>query len=166
MYTLRKLPPVCLVIALVQLITGRLRFSDKYLGAEVKNEDGSIFRVFRNIKTQNRISSPDACVFVVSFKFARLSHKANKMASIIPMLLIAGFPGFIQKLYAWDPENGHWQGIYEWDSIRYLEAYKRSFVFRTMNRRAIEGTVQANVRPNVHLSDFMDGNVLSKNKSL
>ena len=151
---IRKLPPVCLVIALVKLITGSLKLSKEYLGAKVKNENGDIFRVFRNIKTQKKTTYRGACVFVVSFKFAHLSHAANKIASIIPMLLIAGFPGFIQKLYAYNPQNGYWQGIYEWKSKQHLEAYKKSFVFRMMNKRAKKGTVKF-YEPNYsHVSDF------------
>jgi hypothetical protein len=138
---IRKILPVCLCIALTRLLSGRLRLSNDYLGSEVKNEDGNVYRVFRNIKTQKAFSSPDSCVFVVSFKFARLSYKANKLASLIPMLLIAGFPGFIQKMYAVNDINGYWMGMYEWTSKKHLDAYKKSFVFRMMNKRAIHSSI-------------------------
>lgn len=153
---IRKLPPVCLLIALAKIITGNLKLSKEYLGAEVKNQDGYIFWVFRNIKTQNRPSTNEACVFVVSFKFAHLSFSANKITSMIPMLLIAGFPGFIQKLYAYNPENGYWQGMYEWKSKQDLEAYKKSFVFRMMNKRAIKNSITTFVLADYNLSYFMD----------
>jgi len=55
MNKIRKIPPVCLCLALAKLLTGSIRLSKEYLGAEVKKEDGNVFRVFRNIK--NHLSS-------------------------------------------------------------------------------------------------------------
>lgn len=158
MFGIRKIPPVCLFVAITRLLLGKLRFSRKYLGANVRSADGKTFRVFRNIKIQKEKQSPDICVFVVSFKFARLSHSANKIASIIPMLMIAGFPGFIQKMYAVNEENGYWQGMYEWRSKQYLEAYKKSFVFRMMNKRAKTGTVKSYELKNSHLFELIEAN--------
>ena len=143
-------------LALAKLLTGSIRLSKEYLGAEVKKEDGNVYRIFRNIKNQKQISSPDACVFVVRFKFARLSHSANKVASIIPMLLIAGYPGFIQKMYAVNAKNGYWQGMYEWKSKQHLDAYKKSFVFRMMNKRSLKETLQSQTISKYHLSDLIE----------
>jgi len=144
--SIRSLPPFCFCVALLKLMTGSLKLSRKYLGMEVNNETGEVFRIFRNITTKKIDSAPDSCVFIVSFKFRHLSHQANKIASIIPMLLIAGFPGFIQKLYAYNPENGYWQGMYEWKSMKYLQAYQKSFVYRMMNRRAIKESLKTQTR--------------------
>lgn len=140
---IRKIPPLCLVIALAMLVTGRLRLSRSYLGTKVRNDNGDVYRVFRNIYMHHLSKNPDGCVFVVSFKFARLSHRSNKLASIIPMLLIAGFPGYRQKLYGVNVRNGYWQGMYEWASEAHLGAYKKSFVFRMMLKRAKTGTVNS-----------------------
>ena len=82
---LRKNPFVCLIVSLLRLLIGRLRLSKQYLGNSL-------------------INSNPKCVFIVSFKFSRLSQKANKIASIIPMLLITGFPGFETKIYAVNKE--------------------------------------------------------------
>ena len=138
---IRKIPPVCIVVAFVKLFTGCLKLTVEYLGIELKYEDGNVFRVFRNIKAQKQDSSFDSCVFVVSFKFARLSHKANEVASFLPMMLIAGFPGFIQKMYAVNDQSGYWMGMYEWKSKQHLDAYKKSLVFRMMNKRAVNESV-------------------------
>jgi hypothetical protein len=156
MNKIRKIPPVCLLIAFAELLIGRLRLSKEYVGATVRNKEGQAFKVFRNIKIDKNIQSFGSCVFVVNFKFARLSHRANKVASIIPMLLIAGLPGFVQKLYAVNKENGYWQGMYEWRSVNYLEAYQHSFVYRMMNKRARKGTVQSHMISNCHLSDLIE----------
>ena len=72
------------------------------------------------------------------------------------LLLIAGFPGFVQKLYAVNKETGYWQGMYEWRSVNHLEAYKKSLVYRMMNKRALKGTVQEHVISNRNLSDLIE----------
>ena len=91
-------------------------------------------------------------------KFASLTHKANKIASIIPMLLIAGFPGFNTKMYAANNKNGYWQGMYQWKSKQTLEEYKQSFVFKMMNKRAIKNTVSSMEFENHQLINFVEQN--------
>jgi hypothetical protein len=152
---LRKLPPVCLSVALLDFLTGNLRMSREFVGCKTISDDGQAFTIFRQIKKRKPEIFDDCTTFVVKFKFARLSHRANKLASIIPMLLIAGFPGFVQKLYAVNNETGYWQGMYEWKSVNHLESYKKSFVYRMMNKRALKGTVQSRMIPNCHLSDLI-----------
>lgn len=145
---LRKLPPVCLLISLAGMLTGRLRLSLRHRGEAMRMEDGSVFRIFRNFKmirqstTQHSQSFQQSCVFVVRFKFSRLSHSANKIASVLPMMIIAGSPGFQQKIYAVNPDNGYWQGMYQWESLAHLEEYKKSFIYRMMNKRAIPESIQ------------------------
>lgn len=148
---IRILPPVCLSIAILRLLSGRLRISREFVGCDTIPEDGQVFTIFRQITNLNVEYSDSRITFVVRFKFAHLSHKANKLASIIPMLLIAGFPGFVQKCYAVNKENGYWQGMYEWESEKHLDAYKQSFVFRMMNKRAIKETVHSSTLSNGHL---------------
>jgi hypothetical protein len=72
------------------------------------------------------------------------------------MLLIAGYPGFMQKIYALNPKNGYWQGMYQWKSITHLEAYKKSFVFRMMNKRALIGSVQLDKVKNYQLDKLLN----------
>ncbi len=153
---MRKTAIVCLTISLIRLLTGRLRFSRKYLDTSIKMENGKRFKIFRHITMYplNKISID--CVFIVNFKFAHLSHKANKIASIIPMLMITGFPGFVAKIYAVNPEDGYWQGMYQWKSIKHLEEYKKSFVFRMMNKRAIQETIKSVEMTNQNLFDIID----------
>lgn len=151
----RILPPVCLSIAIFKLLTGKLRMSSEYVGRKTCIEDGQVFTIFRQIKNREAVYSDSQITFVVSFRFARLSHPANKLASLLPMLLIAGFPGFVQKIYAVNKETGYWQGMYEWKSEDHLDAYTKSFVFRMMNKRALKGTVQSQTISNVQLNDLM-----------
>ncbi|MFC2126699.1 hypothetical protein ACFLU5_18085 [Bacteroidota bacterium] len=153
----RKSPPVCLGISLIRLIAGNLRYSKTYLGNTVIMEDGSEFRIFRHITIHPLNQDNSTIVFIVRFKFAHLSHNANKLASIIPMLLITGFPGFITKMYAVNLINGYWQGMYQWKSADHLQEYKKSFVFRIMNKRAIRDSISSSEFQNPNLIDLIEG---------
>ena len=152
----RILPPVCLSIAMLELLNGRLGISREFVGRRIVNDDGQVFTIFRHIKKRKASITEHRTVFVVRFKFARLSFKANKLASMIPMLLIAGYPGFVQKVYSVNRENGYWQGMYEWESARHLEAYWLSFVYRMMNKRALKGSVQSYTIPYGRLSGLIE----------
>ena len=138
---IRKSPPVCLFAALIKIYIGRMSLSREHLGEYIGNDPREIYTVFRNFLDLKGKSSEDGNLLLVSFKFARLSHQANKLVSLIPMLFIAGFPGFQQKVYAVNSLNGHWMGIYQWRSADDMENYKRSFVFRMMKKRAIDSSL-------------------------
>jgi len=153
---MRKTPVICLIISVIRLLTGRLRFSRKYLDTSIEMESGKRFIIFRYITKYPLTQVDGECVFIVSFKFARLSHKANKLTSIIPMLMITGFPGFVAKMYAVSPDDGYWQGMYQWKSIEYLEDYKKSFVFKMMNKRAIKYSITKMEMINIKLTNFID----------
>ena len=152
----RKSPPVCLFISIGRLLTGKLKLSKHYLKDTVKMEDGQEFIIFRHITDYPVIDNEHAVTFIVRFKFARLSHNANRFASIIPMLLITGFPGFQTKIYAVNVGNGYWQGMYQWKSKKHLEEYKNSFVYKMMNKRAITDTIRSNEFSNKKLTDFIE----------
>ena len=156
----RRSPLVCLTISLFRLAIGKLRLNDLYLDKTVLMKDNSKYKIFRHITIKSVQNDAASTVFIVSFKFASLSHKANKKASIIPMLLISGFPGFVKKIYAVNPENGYWQGMYQWKSLKDLEEYKKSFVFSIMNKRAIPGSINSFEIENENLSNFIEGCML------
>ena len=82
MNSLRKIPLVCLVVSLFRLLSGRLRLSKKYVGLEVRTETEEIFKVFRHIQLESDSKNSESCVFVVRFKFSRLSYKANEIISL------------------------------------------------------------------------------------
>ena len=159
---LRKSPPVCLFISIGRLLTGKLKLSKHYLKDTVKMEDGQHYTIFRHITVFPLEDTEQAVTFIVRFKFARLSHNANLYASIIPMLLITGFPGFQTKMYAVNKENGYWQGMYQWKSLEYLEEYKRSFVYKVMNKRAIPKTIKSIQYENKSLDNVIKEKVRNK----
>jgi hypothetical protein len=158
----RKSPPVCLFISIGRLLTGKLKLSKHYLKDTVKMEDGQQYTIFRHITVSPLKDTKQAITFIVRFKFARLSHNANRFASIIPMLLITGFPGFQTKMYAVNKKNGYWQGMYQWESLEYLEEYKRSFVYKLMNKRAIPKTIKSVQYENKSLHNFMNEKDINK----
>ncbi|MBN2773984.1 MAG: hypothetical protein JXR31_07020 [Prolixibacteraceae bacterium] len=120
----------------------KLRISRSLKGNIVKTKNGEDYIIFRQIIKYPVFHEKSDCIFIVRFKFRHLSHKQNKIASVIPMLLIAGHPGFKAKIYSVNPNNGYWQGIYVWKSQIFLDIYKKSFVFGMMNKRAIPETIK------------------------
>ncbi|WP_167619485.1 hypothetical protein [Maribellus sediminis] len=151
----RKSPPLCLFISIGRLLAGKLKLSKQYLKDTVKMEDGQEFIIFRHITDYPVKNIEQAVTFIVRFKFARLSHNANRFASIIPMLLITGFPGFQTKMYAVNKNNGYWQGMYQWESMENLEEYKNSFVFKVMNKRANPESIKSTHYENKSLYTFI-----------
>ena len=77
------------------------------------------------------------------------------------MLLITGVPGFVAKCYAVDHNSGYWQGMYQWKSMKHLEEYKKSFVFKMMNKRAIKETIKSIELNNQILTDFIEDNTVN-----
>jgi hypothetical protein len=146
------------MVAVYQLVRGALRFSKEYLETRIVTGDGEQFTVFRHmhLRKENVGRSDAPTVFVVRFKFAKFSYKTNRVLSCIPILFIAGFPGFRDKLWMVNEEDGYWQGVYQWDTARCVEDYQGSFVLSMMTRRAIPETVSHEILPNTSLKDYMD----------
>lgn len=153
---IRKIPLVCLCISIGRLLSGKLKLSKGYLNAAVKMKDGQEFIIFRHITDYPVTDTGQAVTYIVRFKFRRLSHLANKFASIIPMLLISGFPGFQTKMYAVNKENGYWQGMYQWKTRKHLEEYLESFVYKMMNKRAIQESISSWEYHNQKLINYID----------
>ena len=151
----RQIPLVCLLISVFRIFFGKLKYSKEYTGRTVKMDDGSIFTIFREIKRFPINSLDSECVFIVRFKFKHLGFKANKLASKIPMFLIAGQSGFVAKCYAVNHQNGFWQGMYQWKTMKDLDNYKHSFIYKMMNKRAIPETIQSWVFKNQKLNEFI-----------
>jgi len=153
----RRLPPICAFVAVLRFLTGRLRFENRHVGGVFVMEDGQRFRAFRHLSQEasGARARTSPAVFVVRFKFARFSQGLNRLLSLVPVPLIGGFPGFRHKLWMVDEETGCWRGVYEWESAEAVEAYRRSFVLRAMNRRAAPGTVSCSVILQTRLGDYL-----------
>jgi len=153
-----RLPPVCALVAALRGIIGRLRFERRYVGSVLVMEDGQRFRVFRRLSLRGSGAGGQVspAVLVVRFKFARFSQGLNRWLSLIPVPMIGGYPGFRDKLWMADEETGYWQGVYEWESPEAIEAYRRSFVLRTMNRRAAPQSISYAVMERTQLADYVN----------
>jgi len=159
----RRLPPVCALVAVLRMLTGRLRLESRYVGGILVMEDGQRFRVFRHLSLrgneEREQSAPAPAVLVVRLKFARFSQTLNRLLSLIPVPLIGGYPGFRRKLWMVQEETGYWQGVYEWESTEAVEAYRRSFVLHTMNRRAEPRSVSQTVVLRATLENYVGGRI-------
>lgn len=156
---LLRLPPVCLLVAGVQALLGRLRFRRRLVGRELVMDDGRRFRVFRHLSLRSSNGVAPA-VLVVRFRFATFSQRVNRLLSLVPVPLIGGFPGFQVKLWMVDEETGDWQGVYQWESAAAVELYRRSFVLGMMNRRAAPGSLTTTVIPQTRLVDYLEGRIV------
>ena len=152
---LRKSPPVCFVISLLRFLSGTLKYSKEYVGDRVRMKNGEEFEIFRHVTVNQHSSETAGALFIIRFKFARLTYKVNEFISQFPMLLITGFPGFRKKMYAVNYANGYWQGIYQWESIEALEAYRKSFVLALMNKRALKNSVTFDIIDKQDLKTFI-----------
>ena len=122
-------------------------------------EDDRRFRVFRHLsRGTGREGTP--AVLVVRFEFKRFSQRVNGFLSLVPVPLIAGFPGFRDKVWMVDEDSGDWQGVYEWESADAVEQYRGSFVLAVMNRRAVPGTLSYEVNPRMRLTDYLERRVV------
>jgi hypothetical protein len=154
--SVRNNPIICLLISLGRVLIGRLKYSNEYIGTTLKMENGEVYHIFRHIRSVPQPHNEQGSVFIVNFKFARLSQKANRFVSQVPMLLITGFPGFLVKMYAVNRENGYWLGLYQWESKHAVDAYKQSLVLRMMNSRAREGSVTYRELDHYRLTDYIE----------
>jgi hypothetical protein len=106
-------------------------------------------------------SQPEAgSIFIVRFRFKKFSHNANIILSRIPILLIAGFPGFRDKLWMIDWKTGYWQGIYQWENVEAIENYKKSFVLGMMNKRAIDNSISYEIIKDGNIDDYLKSRML------
>ena len=155
---LRRLPPVCVLVAALQGLRGRLGFQHRHVGRVLVTEDGQRLRVFRHLArregSEQAGSSP--AVFVARFRFRRFSQRLNRLLSLIPVPLIAGYPGFRHKLWMADEATGTWQGVYEWESPEAVKVYRSSLVLALMNRRADATSISYTMLQDTRLDDFVD----------
>lgn len=118
-------------------------------------DDGLEFKIFRHMHLESKDQSEIGSIFIVRFKFKKFSHKTNVRMSRIPILLIAGFPGFRDKLWMIDWKTDYWQGIYQWKDVETIENYKKSFVLGIMNKRSINATISYRVINDKNIDDYI-----------
>ena len=137
------------------LAVGNLWFPEQFCGKILQMEDGLKFKIFRHMRLRKKTSPDAAAIFIVRFKFKKFSHRTNMKASRIPIPLIAGFPGFRDKVWMIDPDTDYWQGVYQWENVQAIEKYKKSFVLAIMNKRALKNSISYKTIPGISIEDYL-----------
>ena len=146
--------------AIYYFIISKIHFPSNYKNKIVRMEDGIEFKIFRHMSIKSDNRSETGSILIVRFKFKKFSHKANIRLSRIPILLIAGFPGFRDKLWMIDWKTDYWQGIYYWESVEAIEKYKKSFVLGMMNKRAIDDSISYDIVKDRNINDYLQSILL------
>ena len=144
-----------IIKSIYNLILLKLQFPQKYKNKIVHMDDGLEFKIFRHMHLESKDQSEIGSIFIVRFKFKKFSHNTNVRMSRIPILLIAGFPGFRDKLWMIDWKTDYWQGIYQWKDVETIENYKKSFVLGIMNKRSINATISYHVINDKNIDDYI-----------
>ena len=148
--------PLSIIKAIFKVVTFKLRFPRHYCNKTIKMDDGSEFRTFRHMHLTAHDSDSTGSIFIVHFKFKRFSHKTNVRLSRIPILMIAGFPGFRDKLWMIDHDTDYWQGIYQFASGEAIDGYRQSFVLHIMNKRAQSDSITYQIIRNQEIDNYLE----------
>ena len=87
-----------IIKSIYYLFISKLLFPSNYNKKIVRMDDGKEFKIFRHMHLKSSSQSESGSILIVRFKFKKFSHNTNIILSRIPILLIAGFPGFRDKL--------------------------------------------------------------------
>lgn len=137
------------------LLRGKMHFPRGRLGKTVTMEDGQEFTIFREVKIDDNQSGDNSAVFRVRFLLSGMKPEDNIRFSWIPSPFIMGLPGFQAKLWTLNYENNYFQGIYQWENSEYADKYSKSFAYRFMAGRSVEGTVSYEIIPNMDLERYL-----------
>ena len=142
MSAVRYLPPVCVVVSLLRLLSGLVHYPKDRVGETLTMENGEKHTMFREMKVTSSRSVPADCMTVlkVRFKFARFSQAVNRRLSLIPIPVIIGMPGFRQKTWTFCEESGYSLGIYQFESMEQAEQYRNSIIMRVLGKRSVPGS--------------------------
>ena len=153
---------ISIIRSIFYLLFLRLSFPKIYLDKGIKMEDGLKFQIFRHMKLKVKNESDKKSIFIVRFKFKKFSHKANIRLSIIPIMLIAGFPGFRDKLWMIDYETDYWQGLYQWETEESIKKYQNSFVLGLMNKRSDASTLEYKIIPKKDIEQYLNEHITNR----
>ena len=149
-----------IIRAIFYLIISKLQFPPNYNNKIVRADDGKEFKIFRHMHLKSSSQPEAGSIFIVRFRFKKFSHNTNIRLSRIPILLIAGFPGFRDKLWMIDWKTGYWQGLYQWENVEAIENYKKSFVLGIMNKRAIDNSISYEIIKEKNIDDYLQSRML------
>lgn len=157
MVKIRKMPIICLLNGWIHLLSHKVKFSKELIGKTINMPDGHTYTVFRHMYKSNSDTKANGSILMINFKFRKFSYRVNKILSLIPIPLIAGFPGFYDKVWMYDPISGFWYGLYQWENDSTIEDYQKSFVLRVMNSRADKKSITMKQISKCSLQEFLEG---------
>jgi hypothetical protein len=112
------------------------------VGRRLRFADGTSARVYRETVVDRGLTL-NPCVLVMEFRLRGVrgrGHAAFRLESMLNILLFAGFPGFVSKLWLAHDECGRYRGVYEWDGPRLAENYARA-LWRVLALVSVRGSV-------------------------
>ncbi len=144
---LHTLPPVAAMAGLVRMLTGRVHFDRDRIGDVLTMENGERHRIFREMRVDpaGDVMQESAVTLKLRFRFTRFSSGTNQILSLLPVPVIAGMPGILQKTWTYCDETGYSQGIYRFESDLLAEGYLRSLLIRVLKGRTVEGSFAWNI---------------------
>ena len=134
-------PASSLVSYLAATVRGRVHFPRARIGKAARTKWGDP-RVLKEIVVDRPGSGEPGAAFMVRFRVAGMSPRANMAFLNLPIPFFAGLPGFRSKLWLYDPGTGYFEGLYEWDTVEDARAYAGSFAARFMKRRSVPGSAE------------------------
>lgn len=139
---IRYSPPLAAMAGFGRMIAGRVHFRRERVGTILVSSDGEQNRVFREMRVDpaEDVLPESAVTLKLSFRFARFSPRTNQFLSLLPVPMIAGMPGILEKTWTYCDDSGYSQGIYHFESELLAERYLRSLVIRVLKRRAVKGS--------------------------
>lgn len=132
----------------------KVHFSREKIGKVIVTEDNEEFVIFREDKVNAKIDKP--AVFKVKFLLSGMEPKNNIRFSWLPVPFFIGLPGFKAKVWTLNYKNNYFQGIYEWKNQGYAEKYSKSFAYKFMSSRSMQGTVSFEIIPNSTLEEYLE----------
>lgn len=151
----RSLPISCLLNGWKYILLRQIEFQTKIIGKEMCMPDGHAYIVFRHMHKVHSDTNKANAIFIVHFKFNKFNDRINRILSCIPIPMIAGFPGFCDKVWMHDVNSGFWYGLYAWEDEDAIEDYKKSFVLRLMIHRADKKSIHMEQICNCTLDNFI-----------
>lgn len=141
------------------ILQRKIHFSDESFGKTIFMGHGQEFSIFREVKVEENSTEEQneskPAVFIVRFLLSGMKVEDNKRFSWIPVPFFIGLPGFQAKLWTINYENNYFQGIYQWETQEYARKYSKSFAYRFMSRRSVEGSVSFEIIPNTSLEEYL-----------
>ena len=154
----RYLPPIALAVSAGRLLSGRIRFPKDRNGKRLTMEGLDEYNVFSDVQvisSRSTITDPMA-LLLVRFKFDRYSDAVNRRLFLLFTPVITGMPGFLQKIWCFSEADGVYQGIYQFDSVRHAENYKKSAVLWILEKRSVPGSTSYQLLPDTSIDDYLD----------